>query len=91
MLGAGAFGLRAFCNKPRGVEEVVIEAALWGADVDRSEGMRGLFEGSFEGLIALDPSSPPLESFDRGLVGLKESSGAVREASGGVAMVASSG
>jgi hypothetical protein len=95
MLGAGGFGLLAFCNKPRGVEEVVIEGVVWGSDVDRREGMRGPpgFIDSHEGLIAGDfscSSSSSLDSFDRGLVGSRESSDVVREISGGVAMVASS-
>jgi len=96
MLGEGGFGLRAFCNKPRGVEEVAIEGVVWGSDVDRREGMRRPpgFIGSREGLIAGDfscSSSSSLDSFDRGLVGSRESSDVVREISGGVAMVASSG
>ena len=97
MLGAGGFGLRAFCNKPRGVEEVAIEGVVWGSDVDRREGMRLMgppgFIGLREGLIAGDfscSSSSSLDSFDRGLVGSRESSDMVREISGGVAMVVSS-
>ena len=95
MLGAGGFGLRAFCNKPRGVEEVVIEGVVWGSDVDRREGMRGPpgFIGSHKGLIAGDfssSSSSSLDSFERGLAISRESSDIVRDICGGVVMVASS-
>jgi hypothetical protein len=41
--GGGAFGLRAFCNIPRGVEEDVIEAVVEGSETDRREGTRWIF------------------------------------------------
>ena len=80
----GAFCLRAFCNKPRGVEDGVMEAE---SDVLRSEGILGVFEGlegleeSSEGLPNGDSSSSSssssVDSGDRGLVAKSfESSGA---------------
>jgi hypothetical protein len=73
----GAFGLRAFCTNPRGVEDVVMEAE---SDALRSEGIRGVLEGldeSSEGLPNGDSSSSSVDSGDRGLVAKSfESSGA---------------
>jgi hypothetical protein len=86
----GAFCLRAFCNKPRGVEDGVMEAE---SDVLRSEGILGVFEGleeSSEGLPNGDSSSSSsVDSGDRGLVAKSfESSGASGGWSGEEAIVA---
>jgi hypothetical protein len=57
--GGGTFGLRAFCNMPKGVEEAVIDFVLSGSD--RREGSRGGNEGSVvgsaEGLLRGESSS----------------------------------
>lgn len=42
--GAGGIGLRAFCNIPRGVEEVLIGVRFEGSETDRREGTRWVFE-----------------------------------------------
>lgn len=72
---------------PRGVEEVVIEAAVWESETDRREGTRGVFEKSGAGLVAGDDSSE--EVGERGLVGVSRVSSGVVAAdalAGGVAM-----
>ena len=42
--GAGGIGLRAFCNTPRGVEEVLMGARFKGSETVRREGTRWVFE-----------------------------------------------
>jgi hypothetical protein len=82
-LDGGGIGLRAFCSKPRGVEEAVI-GVFEISEVDRSEGIRRVFEVSGEGLVAGDSSSESVNSpGDRGLAKSMDSSGA----GGGVAIV----
>lgn len=87
MLVAGT-GLRAFCNKPRGVDEAVIEGVVEESEVGRKEGRRRVFEESGLGLLAGDSSSESVSSpGDRGLAKSTESSGADGGKSGGVAIV----
>jgi hypothetical protein len=82
----GAFGLRAFCTKPRGVEDGVMEVR---SDVLRSEGIREIFEESNEGLPNGDSSSSSVDPGDRGLVAKSfESSGALGGLSGEEAIAA---
>ena len=50
--GGGGFGLRAFCNIPRGVEEVLMGAMFEGSETDRREGTRWIFEDPGPGLPA---------------------------------------
>jgi hypothetical protein len=72
---------------PRGVEEVVMEAVLWGSETDRREGTRGAFEESGAGLVAGKDSSE--EVWEKGLVGVSTVSSGVLAANalaGGVAM-----
>jgi hypothetical protein len=73
----GGPGRRAFCNTPSGVEEVVIEGVVVGSDVDRREGIRGVFANSGEGLTAGESSSSSVVEGERGAIAKSmESSGA---------------
>ena len=82
----GAFGLRAFWTRPRGVDEGVMDA---GSDVDRRVGIREVLEESKEGLPNGDLSSSSVDSGDRGLVAKSfESSGALGGLSGEEAIAA---
>jgi hypothetical protein len=94
IVGDGPFGLRAFCTKPRGVEDEVMDAVPWGSDVDRSEGILGVLEvlevlgESNDGLPSGDSSSSVDCGVRRIVAKSIESSGALGGLSGGVAMAA---
>lgn len=62
--GGGAFGLRAFCNMPRGVEEALIGGGLAESETDRRPGTRWVF---VSGLPTGEDSSE--EGGDFGLAG----------------------
>lgn len=80
----GAFGLRAFCNMPSGVEDAVLEAVGCGSEMTRREGTRGVFVDSGEGLVR---GEDPSDAIDIGLVGASPLvSGAFNALGSGVAM-----
>ncbi len=64
MFVAAGTGLRAFCKRPRGVEEAVMDGVPEGSEVDRREGRRGVFEVSGVGLANGDSSSSSVERGD---------------------------
>ncbi len=77
MLAGGGFGLRAFCNIPRGVEEVVMEGVVVASAVDRREGTRGVFALRGEWPTAGDSTSLSVDVGDFASIAKSiESSGA---------------
>lgn len=93
ILDGGWTGLRAFCSRPKGVDEAVIGAVPWESDLREGRRKGWVFEDSGIGLAKGDSSSSSeVESGDCGLAAksiasIESSWGILGAGAGGEAMV----